>query len=163
MKLIALTVLVTLSTALSPGAGFPAEEETRSPRRRVERGEVFERRRHRPEDVEFKEFREQIGRLGRLIRRNRRRVEALEEELAVAPEAERAAIQSRLDEALRERAVLKFLLARHRLRLTERALEIAQSRHQEAVSRLEESRESILEQWPDIDLDDLPEIVPLEE
>ena len=161
MKRLTATGILALITVLFLSLPSLAREEgEKPPRRRPGREEGFEP--HRPpwEDVKFKEFREQIGQLGRQIRKNRARIEELEMELSVVAPAERDAIQSRLDDALRERAILKYTLTRHRVELTRRVLEIAKSRHEEAAAELERIIAKIQRDYPDLDLSALPEPPP---
>lgn len=151
-----------LTAVLFLGSLSLARDETERPsRRRTDRKERYEPRRPRLEDAEFKEFREQIGRLGRRIRQNSLLIGELEAELAAASDGERGAIQSRLDEALRERAILKYTLTRHRVRLTQRVLELSRIRHEEALAKLEEVEAETRRDWPDLDLENLPEIIPV--
>ena len=113
--------------------------------------------RHRPGDNIFRQFRREVREMGEEIRGNVEQIRALEEELsALEPGPRKDGLEERLASLRRRQAELRLELARKKVAFTIRSLEIAEERHQRALAGLEEVRESVIRDYPD--LADLPPV-----
>ncbi len=102
-------------------------------------------------DLKFKQFRREVRQIGKEMRENYHLIQSLKEELeTMEPGVKRAEVKARLNQLRRRQALLKLELARKKAAFTERARDLAESRHRESLRQLEEAEQLIEEEFPDM-------------